>query len=321
MSLIIRQANLPHDYSAIARVLTLESPEWPTSAEELVQEDAMRDPQFYRAVFVAEDTAFKEHPVVGMASVGHDPYAHREGKFKVNIRVQPNMQGHGVGESLYNTILEHIEPFAPRELYAEVWEKHERAMRFVTERGFVEEWRRIDSTLDVSHFDFIPYDGLEERVNASGIIIKTYDELAHDADRVAKLYALDRTLWEDIPYGEPVTNISLEQFVRENVDAENFVPEACFIAVTETDNTYIGYSKLTPGEGFCIIDMTGMLREYRSKGVATLLKLRGIEYARQHGYLTIRTENDAVNTAVLSLNAKLGFQPQGATIRFVKLMR
>jgi mycothiol synthase len=296
----------------------VESPDWPKTAEELAREDAMRDPQFHRAMFVAEDTEFQEHPVIGMATVGHDPYAHREGKFKMNIRVQPDMQGHGVGASLYSAILEHIEPFAPRELYTEVWEKHERAMRFVTERGFIEEWRRIDSTLDVAHFDFTPYIGLEEHVNTLGIAIKTYDELVHDADRVAKLYALDRTLWEDIPYGELITNISLEQFARENVDAEHFIPEACFIAVTGADDSYVGYSALTSGDGYCIINMTGVLREYRGKGVATLLKLRGIQYTRQHGYLTLRTTNDAVNTAMLALNAKLGFQPQGATIRFVK---
>lgn len=311
----IRPANLPNDYPGIANVLTAEVPEWPTSADDLAYEDAVRDPKFHWAVFVAEDTSSNETNIVGMASVGHDVYAHREGKFKMNIRVHPDWQGRGVGSLLYQALLEHLEPLAPCELYTEVWAAHQRAVRFVTERGFVEVWQRFDGRLDVSTFDFTPYDGLEEQVTALGIEIKSYAELEYDPDRLARLYELDRALWRDVPYGETPTDRSLERFEKEEIRAAKFIPEACFIAVH--GSTFVGYSNLTQSGVYYDVEMTGVLLAYRGKGVATLLKLYGIRYAQAHGNRDIWTVNDSVNTAMLALNAKLGFQRQGATIRFV----
>ena len=52
---------------------------------------------------------------------------------------------------------------------------------------------------------------------------------------------------------------------------------------------------------------TGVAREYRRQGVATALKLRAIEYAREHGYQTIRAFNLPIHSEMLALNEKLGF--------------
>jgi len=96
----IRHPNFPGDYPGIPGVLNAENPEWPTSAEKLANEDSVRDPKFHWAVYVAENTSSNETQIVGMASERHDPGAHREGKFMVNIRVHTEWQGRGVGSSL-----------------------------------------------------------------------------------------------------------------------------------------------------------------------------------------------------------------------------
>ena len=49
-----------------------------------------------------------------------------------------------------------------------------------------------------------------------------------------------------------------------------------------------------------------------------MLKLHRIRYAREHGNRRLWVVNDSVNTAMLSLNQKLGFMRGGANIRFVK---
>ena len=54
--------------------------------------------------------------------------------------------------------------------------------------------------------------------------------------------------------------------------------------------------------------MTGVISEYRSKGVATFLKLKTIGYARDHSWFETRTVNDGGNSAVFALNSKLGFK-------------
>jgi mycothiol synthase len=322
MKIAIRRANFPQDYTEIARVLSAENPEWAPTAEELARKDDIRDPQLHWAVFVAEDLSLENQPLVGRAHVGHDPLAHREGRFKMDIRVHPDVQGQGIGSLLYQEILHHLEPFAPYDLQTDVWSGHSRSIQFVTERGFVETWRRLDFELDVSHFDFMPYMGLEERIReAYSVEVQTYAELVNNrgrAEAMAKLYELDRELWRDIPYGEEVTPRSLEQFVREEIESPRFIPEACFIAIHEHDDEFVGYSSLSDVRNYFVVEMTGVLPAYRGKRLATLLKLRGIRYAQEHGNRAISTTNDSPNVAMLALNARLGFQRQGATIRFVK---
>jgi GNAT superfamily N-acetyltransferase len=328
MSIIIRSANFPQDYAGIAAVLKAESPEWAATAEELAHEDAERDPQYHQAVFVAEEMSGDTPLIIGVAFVGHDTLAYREGKFILNLRVHPDWQGRGAGKALYQATLDHLAllgkqaaleqqaPLAGQELVADVWHAHPRTPRFLTERGFIEVWRRFNSYLDVAGFDFAPYVGLEERLNALGIEIKTYAELAADPDRLLKLYELDWAIWQDIPYGQPVAKRSLQQFALEEVNHPSYRPEACFIAVKEGE--FIGYSNLADVEAGFDISMTGVLRSYRGQGVATLLKLYGIRYAQGHGNRRLWVVNDSTNTAMLALNAKLGFQRDGAMIRFVK---
>lgn len=316
MKLVIRPAVIPDDYDPIAIVLRAEMHEWAPTPEELAHEDAARAPALHWAVFVAEAPHVWKQPVVGMASVGHDARAHRAGKFVINIRVPPELQGRGIGARLYDTLMTHLAPLAPREVQTNVWAALDRAVRFVTDRGFSEAWRRTDSALTVAGFDWAPYAGLEERLGERGVAVRTFAELESDPARLTKLYELDWALWRDIPYGEPLTPVPVEQWTRELVDAPGFLPDACFIAVRGDE--YVGYSYLTEGEGYLNTEMTGVLGPYRGQGIATLLKLRGVRYALERGIPELSTVNDSVNTGMLALNAKLGFRRVGDTIRFVK---
>lgn len=310
-----RPANLPQDYPAMAAVLAAESPGWAATADELAYEDAHRDPNHYHAALVAETSPGAG--LVGVAFVGHETLAHREGKFLINLRVDPAWQGQGVGKALYQAVLDHLVPLAAQELHADVWQAHPRTPRFLTERGFVEVWRRIDYSLNVADFDFAPYAALEAQLYANGISIKTYAELASDPHRLLKLYELDWALWQDVPYfGQIPVKRSLEQFRAQEVDNPNYIPEACFIA--RKGDEFIGYSNLTVNVEGLNTEMTGVLRPYRDQGVATLLKLATIRYAQAQGQQQITTVNDAVNTAVIRLNEKFGFRPTGGMIRFTK---
>jgi GNAT superfamily N-acetyltransferase len=316
MPLVTRAASFPHDYAAIADVLKAESGGWADTAEELAHADAGRDPRYHHATFVAEELGGEQPALVGVAFVGHDTMAHREGKFTLNLRVHPEWQGRGVGKALYRAALEHLAPLVPQELCADVWQAHPRAGRFLAERGFVQDWLRLDLALELARFDPAPYAGVEQRVRAQGITVRTYAELAYDPERMRKLYALDWALWQDVPYGQAATQRSLEQFATAEVNHPHYLPDACFVAVVGDD--YIGYSNLLETDDGYSIDMTGVLRAYRGRGVATLLKLYGIRYAQARGAKKLWTVNDALNTPMLALNEKLGFVREGAIVRFVK---
>jgi GNAT superfamily N-acetyltransferase len=316
MNIAIRLAIVPQDYPAIAVVLQAESPEWGATADELAHDDAGRDPRYYWAVLVAEAAVDNTPLMVGVAFIGQDTLAQREGAFEIDLRVRPDWQGRGVGKALYQAALAQLAPLAPHELTAMVWQAHPRSARFLIDRGFVETWQRIDSYLDVAGFDWTPYAGLEERLESQGIQIVTYAELAGDSDRLTRLYELDCALWQDVPYGQAVVRRSPRQYATETVNHPSYLPDACFIALK--DGAFVGYSNLLAIEAGYSIDMTGVLRAYRGKGVATALKLRGIRYAQEHGNRRLWAVNDSANAAMLALNQKLGFVREGMNVRYVK---
>jgi GNAT superfamily N-acetyltransferase len=318
INIAIRHASLPQDYAAIASVLAAESPGWAPTAAELSYEDAARDPRYHHAAFVAEASERGQAHVVGVAFTELDTLALGQGRYDLNLRVHPDWQGRGVGRALYQAAMDRLATLAPREITALVWQAHPRAARFLAERGFVESWRRIDSRLVVSNFDWTPYAGLEQQIRSLGVELTTYAALASDLQRLQKLYALDAALWQDVPYGQVVTPRTLEQFAAAEVGHPEYLPDACFVATAR--GGFVGYSNLLEADDGYNTDMTGVLPAYRGKGVATLLKLRGIRYAQQRGNRPLYTVNDAVNTAMLSLNHKLGFRPIGANLRFVKVL-
>jgi mycothiol synthase len=318
MDIAIRPATLPQDYAPIAAVLAAESPGWAATAAEMAYEDAARDPRYHHAAFVAEVAEQGQAHMVGVAFIDLDKLGLGQGRYEINLRVHPDWQGRGVGKALYQAAIEHLAALAPREITAMVWQAHPRTARFLIERGFVETWRRIDSSLDAADFDWAPYAGLEQQVRALGIEVTTYAQLADDPDRLRKLYELDAALWQDVPYGQTVVQRTLEQFMAAEVNHPAYLPDACFIALKHGE--FVGYSNLLETDDGYSTDMTGVLPAYRGNGVATLLKLRGIRYAQDHGKPKLGTVNDSANAAMLGLNAKLGFVREGANLRFVKVL-
>ena len=66
---------------------------------------------------------------------------------------------------------------------------------------------------------------------------------------------------------------------------------------------------------------TGVAREYWGQGVATALKLRAIEYAREHGYPTVRAFNRPAHAALLALNERLGFRRYFSYVTLERCLR
>jgi len=297
------------DYNALSDLMNAVYPEYRTTAEGLKEDDKFFDLQgkYLRHRYVAVDLQTGE--LVGYASISHMPRAFHLQKFQMELMVHPERRKQGVGSKLYERLVNDLQELNAVSVKTWVFEDRTEAITFLQRRGFEEVFRSWELKLDVNGCDLQAFLPAVERVASQGISITTLSaEFQADPECLPKLYELKRLIVQDIPAPDQITFASYEEFVGYMKHSE-FLPDAYFIA--KDGNRYIGISNLWRSKGEpekLYQGVTGILREYRRRGIATALKVKTIEYARNHGYRFIVTQNASVNIEMLTLNEKLGFK-------------
>ncbi len=263
-----------------------------------------------RQVFmVAEENG----AVIGAANYHRFAGSYHPNKFGLEIWVQPESQGRGIGSALYAALLEKLAPLEPISVSTQVRESDARAMKFAQSRGFLEIKRDFESLLDIRNFLTEPYQEKISSLEQSGVQLVSW-AAADSLERRQELHQVFSMVRHDVPRAEPATPITFE-FLNENVLSDSeLLQEASFYALE--DNKIVGFTGCFKGakEGWVDQWLTATTREVRGRGIATALKIRQIKMAQQLGFSTIRTDNDTRNTAMLAINDKLGFVRQPAVL-------
>lgn len=158
-----------------------------------------------------------------------------------------------------------------------------------------------------------------ETIEEFGVAITTLaDERRRDAGALRRAYELHNAVVADIPSPIPFTPPSFEDYLRARIESPRALLDAYFVAVL--GDRYIGFANLErPAEGAHLYhNVTGVLHQFRGRGIAMALKLATVAYARAHGYSEIRTWNEVHNAGMLAINDRLGFVRQPAWITYEK---
>jgi GNAT superfamily N-acetyltransferase len=304
------------DYPDIVRIHNALFPDFAEDESERRYDDSYRDPS---RVFQRVMATGGRDAILGYGEYFHMNSQFHPRKFVIDLYVAPEAQGTGVGRALYDHIVDALVPYDPLVLRAWTVEDMPRPLRFLADRGFVEESRVSESWLPVAPFDPAPFAGAEARVAAQGIAIRTLAELGPDDPEVRhKLYELSEAVAADMPAVEARTKTAYDLWIK-RFEYPNLLTDAQFIALDGED--FVGVSTLWKRQIGPDLQtgVTGTLGSHRRRGIALALKLRAIAYAQASGTPIIRTDNDATNVGMLAINRALGFVPQPAWIGFAKV--
>ncbi len=295
------------DYPAIVDIdssLSIKWPERPGTPEGWASIDRNRNPErkFQRLVAVSEGAT------VGFGSFSQMNTDPSQRMFYINIEVGTDYRRRGIGTALYDRISADLRPLDARILRADAFTHLPQGFKFLQKRGFYEAFRETPVYLNITSFDPSPFVGLETKLQNNGIVIKTLNDLKTDIDRDRKLFDLYQEVADDVPQEDiPTDKESFEDWVKWSLNDPTICHDAYFVA-THGDS-YIGLSEwgMEP-DGLAVLGgLAGVRQDYRNHGIGLALHLRGITYAKKHGYKVLKTCTAIQNRPMQVLFNKLGF--------------
>jgi GNAT superfamily N-acetyltransferase len=307
------------DYERLPEINAAVDPRSSWTTESLRYRDATREPRERQLRIVAE---VQPDGVVGYGQVGHIWWAFHPRRYLLRIQVHPAWQHRGIGAALFDRLLAELASWGAALVRTEAPASRTTAIAFLDRRGFREWRRRWESVLEVANANLDPLVKAHQRLPGQGIAITTYaDELARRGDRLAHdVYAADTLFGSDEPAAagdEGSAMMSFERFAATQLDSPDVLPSAHFLALDH--GLIVGVSRLVREPKHADVlhqELTGTHPAYRGRGIAQALKLRTIQFAREHGYREIRTSNDSTNAPMLHINDAIGFQRQSPMIIF-----
>jgi len=231
-------------------------------------------------------------------------------KYRLFLMAEPNWLKAGVGDLLLDQLMNDLSEVGAITVGHRTYSNQPEVLDFLIHRGFVETRRVWDLRLDLSETDFSTLAHIAEEVAERGITITTFaEERRRDAEAtLRRLHEFLNSAKEDDPERRPFVPVPFESIVHW-FTRDGVLADASFIA--KRGEEYIGFTDLAHFEPIPLGIMhgfTGVARVWRRRGVATALKLKAIEYARNHGYRTIRAFNLPSQREIMALNEKLGYR-------------
>lgn len=167
------------------------------------------------------------------------------------------------------------------------------------------DWYRL--TLDLVEFDEAPFVAGLERHRESGIRFADFASLGDSDESRRKLYGLNRACSRDIP-NRGVFH-TFEECVAQRIEVPSFASDGAIIALDGEE--WVGMCVLSGhlDRGYVFIEMTGVLAEYRRRGISLAMKVLAVRFARAGGAASIRTFHSHDNIPAIRANEKLGFRP------------
>ena len=315
--MLVREAG-KKDYLEMVDVYNSVRPELGMSIQRMQEKDlTYASPKFFRRHYVAKEPGGH---IVGVGLLSHTATEFHPKKFDLDIAVHKEWRDRGIGGKLYDAILLQSKRLGANTLWAEVRDTFQESAVFLLKRGFVERRRKNEYWLALAEFEADKFRNWKDNIRRIGVTVSSAKEeklLSDDWER--RLYDLNIETGYDVPRNEPYTPPSYEQALLHETRSSTFVPELCLIA--KRGEEYIARTGLVMAGNVpsaLVTTYTCTKKEFRKRGLAVALKAEALERARNMGFLTVTTTNDALNNFMITVNERLGFRKRSVLVRYEK---
>jgi GNAT superfamily N-acetyltransferase len=307
-------AGTDEDYEFVARLWNENFPNQPESARQIRYSDQAWDKKFLRERFLCE---LAGEPVASCI-IMEPSWSHQAGKYYADFTLLKAHQGRGLEEQIFAFLMQQLGRFELKMLITSAREDETEKRSLLDSKGFALTMRYPVSYLAVNLFDPSPYIGLCEKLAREGVRAVTAASLIEsEPGFYRRWYDFQWEILQDVPHPGPLTRTSFEQFLKWR-QGPTFLPDGVFFALDEGE--MVGTSGLwrnDASEKYLITGLTGVRRSHRRRGIATMLKVETIKFAKDYGAEQIETDNEE-NNPMYQLNLRLGYVPAPAWMDFEK---
>lgn len=308
------RSQTPGDDTAILTLSHLTRPDFPTIT---VDE--------YRPLFAALPTgtrlqrlvAEQDGDIVAFGELMEMFWVERPGSFQVDIRVHPDHRTWRIGNRIWESFLATLGAWEGRRVHAQFLDGCAPAHTFAARLGFTPTGMvsRI-SRLVPRDAVFEGYNDLAARLAAQGITVRSLAEVGTDESFLRAVYDVNMSVARDEPASEAFS-VPFEQWRDHFLSGPGLSLETDWVALY--GDQPIGFTRLQrAGAASAWHEGLGVERAHRGRGVARLLKLRTIEWARENDIEYLYTGNDINNPRMYDINHRLGYRQIGALVEVAR---
>ena len=304
-----RVVDLQNRYSRPAQRQTLQDVErW----------ESMADPNEVRTRLVLEAGA----ALAGVAGVGDGgKWRPPDGSWGIWLRIDDAWKGKGIGTGVAGALESFAREHGAPSVTAGLRGDEPSGIAFAERRGYQEFHRRQTSYLDLTRFDPATFERPDAIAQRGGYRLVSFEELAAaspDTDALRhRIHDLHSATWRDVPTPEIPPPPSFEDLMKFAFDSPTFEPRATTFALRGAELVGLTLADVN-GSGIGYTFMTGVLASARGSNLALAMKLRAIDVLKQRGVELFGTTNDKNNVPMLTVNRKLGYEPEPPSIRMKK---
>jgi GNAT superfamily N-acetyltransferase len=290
-------------FEDIPRAAALRQRAWP---ESIITEEGMRvgleatPARAELALFAHEE----DGELVGWAAAGRAWWQSRANAGTLAIAVEPVRQGNRIGTALAEAADAHLDALGIVETKAMSLDEPA-AHALAARRGFVELAAATVSSVDPRTIDPLPVPDDVELVPFG------------DLDDPRPIYELDLEVAKDIP-NEEYDAVELDEWVKEYWKTPIIDQDASLAAFVGGRLAGITMIRVDRPSGRAMNNLAGVLRPFRGRGLALLLKSHSLRRAAELGATIVLTDNDELNAPMLAVNTKLGYAPFARRLEWVR---